>query len=283
MSLSKKHLTHKHYGLQSKALRNRKRRRTIFFSLFAFALPCLFLAGIVYVSNISHIQIDTIEVLGAQTIKSEVLQNIAREITAKPYAYVFSQNTVVTYPQHKIEQAIASSSLRIKSVEVEAKGLRGLSINIVERASQAVWCSENNQCSNIDDVGFLYEATSANSTSSMFVFYGYTEADHVPYIRNALEFIETLKHLDLIPVSMIITPEVDAEILLIDGLVLKVSLPDDPMQRIDVVRTLLSDATFSEKFNGKNLQYIDLRFGNKVYYKSRGAGQESLLNDMLTQ
>ncbi len=260
-------------GLESKKLRTKKRRRLISFVLIFIAIPVLIIAGLSYLSYLDFFQIKNIEVAGNQTIDAQTLTALAESSLSQPIWYIFSNSTVAKYPKEQIKANISSSSPRIKSTHVGTKGFKTLEIVIVERSVQAVWCSDTNECFYIDDAGLLYEATSTDSMESHFTFHGYTEDNHVPYLKNALDFVRGLEHLNFEPVSMRITPEADADVLLKSGLILKIALQDNVEGRIDVIRTLMTDQIFKQKIADKKLSYVDLRFGNKIYYKEKSGGK----------
>lgn len=65
----------------------------------------------------------------------------------------------------------------------------------------------------------------------------------------------------------------DFSIPLLEGFVLKASFGQDANTLVKNLELVLSSETLRDREN--ELEYVDLRFGNRVYYKLRGEGQQS--------
>ena len=82
-------------------------------------------------------------------------------------------------------------------------------------------------------------------------------------------FIEQLKASGITPTEIAFIEDPDVELYLKDETKILFS-KDIPLSRVlDNLLSVLNSDAFEEN-STLNLEYIDLRFGNKVYYKERG-------------
>jgi len=254
------------YSLQSKTLITHRRRKILVISLGVLSIPTLFFSVLSFVSYVDVFQFKEIKVNGAITLSDTYIRSTVEQLLVQPKAFVFSRNNIILYPKDAIASAVFAYNPRIKNVVVSG-GLHSLTITIQERTFEALWFDQDNQCSYVDKEGLIYEKATSTPSATMFKFTGYIEQNHVPYFTNAITFVRGLSQFSMHATSLNITPEADGEVLTTEGFTIKIALAQNPTDRLDVLKMLLTDQTLKEKIESKKLEYIDIRFGNKVYYK----------------
>src|SRR6185437_9408778 len=270
---------------QSKIKARRKKRRIALASMVGAALLVI-LALVVWLCNASFLRITT---LNASDIANETLQDIAGS-----YLYVFPKNNIFLYPKFKTEADLAQQMPTIAKVTVEAKDFHTLQVVVTERARKALWCggsaADAGPCFWLDQDGVAYAAASdlslsLEATSSYEKYYGaltgntpqnYLTPDQFHSLSALVDALEQ-KQLNNPITSIEVDGAGDVRVTFADNFVLIFSLSDagaDVYSRFLLV--LGSDA-----FAGHSLAdfaYLDLRFGDKVYYKLRTSGTPATSN-----
>jgi cell division septal protein FtsQ len=266
----------------------KSRRNKSLFKIFAW-LSCIFLllSLFIYLSRIQEFQIKNITVTGVKVLEEkDVVQNINTELSLK-YAYLFPKSNIFLYSKKNLTENLMSSFKRIQSVEYKITGESTLNVNIVEREALYTWCgktlpetgmSDSENCYFIDQSGYVFDEAPHFSPEVFFRFYG--ELDGGNYFAKGIfekliNFKKNLETISLKPVVFFIDKAPNAKFLL--------SVKNSNTKRAEVL--FRTDADFSKiaenldtaihadplkteiknKYN--SLMYIDLRFGNRVYYK----------------
>ena len=194
---------------------------------------------------------------------------------------MFSRSNVLLYPREHIERSLENFFPRIKSAQVSRESLLATAIMVAveERNPYAQWCAEN-ECYLMDEEGFIFDAVAASATSSIlatqYVFRGGLAsssqvigqrfaAGHLPGI---LVLLKLLGQGGFSPLGGSIENDQDFVVRFNEGFAMKFSFGQDAQTLTKNLQLVLG----SEPLKGKEsqLEYIDLRFDNRVYYKLRG-------------
>ncbi|MFZ2205358.1 MAG: hypothetical protein WAV23_02095 [Minisyncoccia bacterium] len=277
----------------------RKRKRVLRNKIILYILGFLIiLVGLNLLSRIPALSIKSVEVRGANILDPKNLKENIESVLNEKFI-VFSKRNVFFYSKSKIEK-ILSSIPRIKSFDINRENFNNLVIDIVERDSKYTWCGEslpvddlvevNNmmpketQCYFMDGSGYIFDEAPYFSGDVYFKFFGKTELNSESvagsyFIPNTFEkiliFKNNLEKMGFKLSSLLVKSDGDMELYLS----LNSALPNTPkiifksdadfdriaenLQAVITEEPLKSD--FQKKYS--SLLYIDLRFGNKVYYK----------------
>jgi len=267
----------------------RKHRRRVFlYKIFIF----LFLISIicyclVYISRDSNLNISEIKISGNKVIETSLIKEVVEKELAGNYLYFFPKTNFIIYPQNKIKTELENKFKRIKDIFVNDKNIQTLEISLTERTASYTWCgdtaentvSADQKCYFMDEDGFIFDEAPYFSGEVYFKFFG--PADIGTYFseknfKQIVYFKNTLVTMDLKPVSLrIIKDEGDVKILLSSknkmqaGPYITFKIDSDYQNIIENLETALDTEPLLSNFKNKysSLEYIDLRFGNKVYYK----------------
>ncbi|MFA5937215.1 MAG: hypothetical protein WC822_05070 [Candidatus Paceibacterota bacterium] len=266
-----------------------KRRILLFFLLF---LTILF--GLSFLSRWGKLNINNIEITGNKIIETKLIEETVREQIAGNYFYFFPKTNFIIYPQNKIELALKDKFKRIKDVFVNDKNINTLEISISERSALYTWCgiepiknNDNNQkCYFLDESGYIFDEAPYFSEDVYFRFYGSvgrptSEISSVGYyffeqdFNRLVSFKETLKKIELKPTALYVMNNGDVKILLSsqsttgENPEIIFKLNSDFEKIVENLQSVLTTEPLQSDFKNKysDLLYIDLRFGNKVYYK----------------
>lgn len=223
--------------------------------------------------------ITTIEVTGVRAMNSNTIHDFVDMQLASGTGSFLSSRAIFSYPRTAIEEAIRRQFPRVRSVRVFRPSLLATAVTIAieERVPYGRWCVSE-ICYLLDENGFIFaSSTTATSLLSPYTFSGGLDATSSPigktFANTSFGDIRSLlKHLTsagFLPRGAMYMNEKDFTIPLSNGYFLKASFGQDFAQLVKNLELVIS----SDALKGKHpeLEYIDLRFGNRVYYKLRSA------------
>lgn len=274
---------------------HRKRMRGTRVKFFLGVFLFLFiLAVLVFAGQAESLNIDTIEIIGNKTISAGVIEEKIREELAGKYLWLFPKTNSFIYPKSKVVDRVQKDFPLIKDVNATLKNSRTLSVSFSERTPAHIWCGgdlpavddswENRECYFMDDSGYIFDEAPYFSGDVYFRFFGKVASvgenpkgkNFFPEIwPDIISFRKTLMEMDLRPSSLFMKEDGDIEIYLSSGtlppaspkLLLKQSADFESVA--ENLQAALSTDPLKTDFEKKysSLLYLDLRFGNKVFFK----------------
>jgi len=261
-------------------LRAKRRRTRATQALTVLAVSGAIAYGVHYVSYLPRFTISTISVAGAQYIQEEsVRAAVVREFEDGSFHFV-ARNNIFLYPRATIERTLEDSFPRIDTARITRASFfsTAITVTIIEREPYAHWCAGSGECYLMDQTGYIFASASGDPTpSTRYVFLGNIDAAPSPIgktfragqLPGMLALLKQLQEDEYVPLGAQIVDEQDYIVPLEVGYYIKVthgSNPDILVRNLDLI--VSSDALRKQL---ADLEYIDLRFGNRVYYKLKGA------------
>ncbi|MSU55428.1 MAG: hypothetical protein EXS46_02705 [Candidatus Taylorbacteria bacterium] len=257
----------------------------------------LALFGIIYLifwlTDLSVIKINRTEVTGAKTIAFEEVASTTVKLLEGRYFFMVPRANVLFYPKKKIVESITSSYPQIESISIKLKDLNTVQVTIKERSADALWCtkiqvqSEHDgksleNCYKFDSTGLIYLTHSfATSTPSGFIkFFGkLPEGNPVGMIyssperiKKLLDFSKKIFTKGLVVTSFEEKEDGELEVMLFGGTQrLLISGESDFSVALANFQTIIEDPSFGGIDGFSKIDYVDLRYGNKVIYKIKSA------------
>lgn len=275
--------------IKTPSIRRKKRRIFILKCIVVAILFVGFGASIVYMSKLPAFQIKDVVVHGNTVISSEALTAAATESIQGNALMFFPRRNVFIYPRETIRKKVLDEYARIKSVNVELDGFHTVSLNIVERKPHGLWCvligtgrngTHTDECYFIDDTGFVFDEAPDFTEGVYIKYYGLIDkenpigASYIPTLKfgDLSAFITRLKNLGVEPHYVESRKEGEYDVAFDGGGVITFS----SSRSLDTIYTNF-EAALGEirRVAGREgisaVDYIDLRYGNKVYYKLKEA------------
>jgi cell division septal protein FtsQ len=265
-----------------------RRRRARFAWLFALlVLLALLVYGVHWASYLPRLNIAAVEVSGASAVSAGLIEQYADSHLHDGSYHFFSHSNIFVYPKAALARDIVADFPGIRAAEVSRDGIvsNTLSIRVEERAPFAQWC-EGPSCYIFDDSGFLYAPYDASSTAALpngYVFFGALASStapvgqtfipgHMPGVVALLNILQ--QQTGLSPRTITIEGEQDLRIEFSEGFELKASFGADASTLARNLKLVFG----SDALQGRegDIEYIDLRFGDRVFYKLKGEEQESV-------
>lgn len=273
----------------------KRRKRRIKSSVLTSALFVIILTCSIFFMRLDFFKIQNIEIRGNVSIKSEEVTNSVLKIISGKYLYVIPKENILIYPSSEIKKELEKEFPRIDTLKISTTK-NDILISLTERKPQALWCGVSfeetvDQCSFVDINGFVFSKAPQFDGSSYLKFYGNSldnEGTSTEEIKTSWQLVTDTEYtsiLNFINKSKEIGIEIDAvEIsdaktyrfqIKNNGLLL-VNRKNDLSQTLENVKAaLLNNLLWNVNKSKKTkklaqLEYIDMRFGSKVFYKFVG-------------
>ncbi len=263
-------------------LKLKKHRRWVVLSkifLYLFLLLIIFFS-LAYISRTPSLNISSVEITGNKIVDTEAIKIAVKKEIAGNYLWFFPKTNLFLYPEKNIENNLHGEFKRLKDINFLLENNKILKISVTERIALYIWCedtptTETEKCYFLDDTGYIFDEAPYFSEGVYFKFYGsdFLETN----LKKLISFKKTLETMGLKPVALYKEENGDVKIFLST----KNSSSTEPeiIFKIDSDLSIMAEnlqmalnteplrSNFENKYS--SLLYIDLRFGNKVYYKFR--------------
>lgn len=283
-------------------LRRKRKQRIRKYVIFFFSIVIL-IAFVSYISHRPEIRVTKVQLKGGVLVTEEDILKKSTEYMSGSYFWLFPKNTSIWYPKDKLKEYLKQNFKRIDNIEVGLDGFRTLVVTIEERKPFAIWCDSTpnktkNEISkistttdNVDEVSVISEQTcyfiDQNSTifseapyfsgDAYFKYYGEigtTSPVGSFYISSSTEFeeitdfISTIKNFSLHPRYLFSKGGGDYTLVISGGGEIYFDMKKPLKETAKNLESLLRTPSLSTSTNSDlPIQYIDLRYGNKLFYK----------------
>ncbi len=272
-----------------KERRKQARRRAVFISIGAVVLLC---ALLVWVLRQEWFLIRSITTEGTRTLSGEIISAYTDTMLEGNMMYIFPRRNTLLLSKERLTQSLLLEYSRIERVTFDREGRNGLRIQIEEHTPHALWCGESRPllvsddsetCYFLNEKGYIFSSAPTFSGSAYFKYYGKLAVEEplrahffsADELFIAEELLYSLTQLELTPQYLTRTSEGDYRITLVTGEYV-LFVPDNTLvSQVDNLGALLTSEVFrkDKRESVTPLEYIDVRFGNKLYYRFRGESE----------
>lgn len=254
-------------------LRTRRRNKRIVTSIACILASAGIVGALGAASHLQQLAIADVSVSGAQQLSSESLSSAVKDGLEKTGFRLFSRKNMFLYPKSTIESELSADFPRIKEVNVARESFlaTALLVTVEERAPYAMWCN-GTTCYALDSRGFIF-AEKTDEPEKKYVFRGGLVSGEDTIGQTFLEgrlpgviaLLDALAAAGYVPASLTVESEKDFTVTLETGQELLASFDSSAEELVRNLTTTLESESLQGKF--ELLKYIDLRFGNRVYYQ----------------
>ena len=273
---------------KSKLKRDRIRKRQ--FALIGIvAMLVLVLVGLSFLSFSKKMAVREVTVSGQQNIHPLAIIARSHQYTAEAYMGLFSRQNIMLYPSKDLEQLLTFEFPRIETIDVKRHLFkRNVSIVLSERTPYALWCRQSEkkkseeeaedvvfweECFLADRTGFLFGK--ASGTETLIRLHGGVKHPDGSMLRKNVipedfgKIVSLLTGLQEIPlrITHIRFDDDEVEVFMAPGWKLLLTLSKDISTVPINLSTVLDENELSTQLEA--LEYIDLRFDDRVYYRLR--------------
>lgn len=265
-------------SLAARQLRARMIISVLILVIFAIGIFCLswFLSR-------PFVVINEITISGNSLVATDALLATTKNILADYYFGLFTKGNIFIYPEKTIRQTLAAAFPAIKNISGNLENWQTLHLSVEERIPFALWCQsiDFTECFYLDNNGLIFSPAPIFSDNIFIKFTGgEIDASSSPMVgKNFLPidefhrvtfFLDFLAPLGLTPI--IFEASIDEyQISLKGGGRLIINSSDDLSIILKNLGTVLRSDNLKKAITNDTLDYIDLRYGNKVFYKLKSS------------
>jgi len=260
-------------------LKARRMRRRMIVAGLACVLLVAIVGGLAALSWVPAMRVKDISVSGVRAADAEMLQQAIRQELRGGYGYIFARSNIFIYPQERIEKRLEAFST-IKKALVQADTFTAIAVEVTERQPTALWCEngEAPQCYFLDETGLAYAPAAHYSGDAYQKYYGPlivrqgSESARGQFLypeqfRTLPPLVESLQHITGLSVrAVVVDEEGEASVVFANEFVIQFALEDELGGIVERLSLVLGAEPFSKR-SLDEFKYLDLRFGDKVYYK----------------
>jgi len=256
------------------------------FAFLGLALALTFLYVFVF---FDFFQVKHIVISGNNKVQSLPIKNLV-ETRARCYLKIGEKNicsskSIFLLSSPKIENYILAFSPEIKKARIKKKLPDSLIIEIEERSEFAEVCFSNGPCFEVDETGTAFKESilMRQEDDAANVFQArqaslVLELDQDNKARLGDKIINSdylfkaerirsqfSNNLELSPIKFALSEKTRLAVKIEEGVKIHFNLEGNIDDQLENLKILLEEKI--EREDLKNLEYIDLRFGNRIYYK----------------
>jgi hypothetical protein len=265
----------------------------------SFLLLLLLLIGLIFLSRWKKLNINDIQVSGNSVTNTTDIDAIISQNLTGYYFWVFPKTNFLLYPKKEIVKKLANTFKRLKDISLSVRNLQTLNVSLTERNRLYTYCgttsnlsaelanqipAQTETCYFLDENGYIFDQTPYFSGGVYTKFYGTVSINNSdpsgsyffsPNFNKLITLKDELEEIELKPVAFYVEDDGDIEVFLTPpqgsqlGPEIILNKDSDFDEVVENLESVLTTEPLQSEFASKyaSLLYIDLRFGNKVYYK----------------
>lgn len=264
-----------------------KRRLLGFFVLFVIV------GGFFSLLNLRFLCLTSFSLLG-QTGQdlTAIKQTIRGELSGR-HLFLVPRNSVFFFSKNNLATLLKQKFPGLQSVEIDSPDLNSLIISLSDRDSKVLWCNVSDKskiCFYLNDEGFVYQVAPNFSDSIIMEFDSETVVKKInTKVTDPKDLAQAKLFLNFLKTVLVDWPHSRPAYKLsrvkvlplqdFEAIVVSATNPDDSWslffntrasadKLITNFHSLVKDPTLTKDWaTSKMLDYLDLRFDNKVFYK----------------
>lgn len=251
-------------------------------------IAALFIGSLVVAWN-DRLLISAVKISGNKTVSDlEIRQLVNQELNGKIF-WFYPKRNVLLYPHDKIVRRLESSFPRLSSIKLSQEDLRSLSLSVKERQGKFLWCLSDNSCYFTDESGFVFSPAPKFSSPLYFEFR--SKNNQNPLGQYPLPQADLGKLIELkeqLSAILSDSPLASQRVYSVEpgelrdwyfkarsdldssfGWEIRLDLDQDLPLALETFNSVLADSKFVADLENHDLdlEYLDLRFAPKVFYR----------------
>lgn len=240
---------------------------------FLTVVACALLAvSFVYLSRAEFLKIKTVEVAGAGEDLKAVVESETQSFKEGTVLGFIPRSNLFAFDGGRLAASLIAKYPRIKNVKVSKNSDLSVKVMLEERSPEFIWCSEMGQCYHMDSDGMIYEPSDLDNEGKI-IFTGGISGD--PILKNLStqggmerfkKLIQRLSDLGLRTSAIDLHSADKIEVYTDQTKIILNRIDEDFSEAVENAVLILKNV--KSKNADAQIDYIDARFGSKVFYKT---------------
>lgn len=256
----------------SSRIKRRSKTRHYFNIFIKIGLPTVVFIGFIFLTRADFLQVKSFEVVGTKTIQPEEIKNVANGFISGSRFFLMPKSNIFLVDKDKLIANLLSSFNRLEQVEMNKRFFaKTVELKVIERQADLLWCSQDESCFLMSKDGLVFAEAQKKEVSDLIIFRGniidnplFKNFASKEQMFNYLKAIEILRGAKL-EVSEINVESKDKAIFKTDIGSIFLNPEEDLALSTPNAVILINDV--KSKNSSAQFDYIDARFGNKVFYR----------------
>lgn len=269
--------------------RRLKNRRRFLGSL----LICILVGGFLTLLNLNFFRLTSFKLSGETSQDLVIIKQLIKQELDGYFLLIIPNNSIFFFSEQRLIDLLKKRFPALETVEIDSPDLNTLVIKLTDRESKTLWCSlsaEGKLCFYLNDNGEVYQTAPNFSSSIILEFNDRQPIKKIPLsVINPKDLERAKIFLNFIKISLVDWPTASSSYRLVrvnvlpmadfEAIINSETNPDDTWRLLFNTRatadqliinfnSLIKDQTLTKEWlNSPSLDYLDLRFGNKVFYR----------------
>lgn len=271
--------------LREEYLKKKRNKKLLKYGIVLF-LFIIILGIFAYITHRPELNISKVELTGGVLVTQPEVETRTEEYLQGAYLWVFPVRFALWYPEGQLEKYLKESFKRIDTISIGLKNFHTLSIEITERKPYAIWCGQSPEvsagdssprCYFMDSNSAIFAEAPNFSGDAYFKYYGLVDSENPIgqyYMSSSTQFlgiaslVSSASKLSLRPQYLIAKGDGEFSLVISGGGQIYFDTTKPIENTISNLEALLRTSVLSTSTSHDlPVDYIDLRFGNKLFYK----------------
>ncbi len=254
--------------LERKARRKRSRK------IAALSLGALMVAGLaVYGLSRPELRLRSVEVVGADRVSAEVVNARVQDALSRTILGFIPSSHVLFYPKTELTASLLKEFPALSNVAFSLQGFSSLRVFLHEREPRALWCA-GTECLLLDEMGLAFAPAEESAERLYYQLSGEgtavlpgTEVISRERLSELLLFLRKLENAGFTVERVLLKEQGELDVALRGGTRLLLREGQYERSLVNLKTLLAADGLSLTKDGSLSASYIDLRYGNKIYFK----------------
>ncbi len=245
------------------ALKSSTKKKNIFIRILSVFLLISFLVFLYWFVYGSLWKINKIEIINAKHTNIESIKTDIYNISQQKKFLIIPNNHILFLSKKNINKFILETYPSVEFVDINKTKDKDIIISIKDRMATGVWC--DNLCYFFDDEGILFKK-SFDYTGAVFTKWELSSSTPLNFYDKAL-CVETC--IDKTFVNFLTQNKIVKVVMLNDDIKMFTEYGFYIKALNNASTTMRNISLFKNKYEGdiKDLEYLDVRFEDKIFYK----------------
>lgn len=259
------------YKKASTRIGRRRKMRDILLILFRVSVPILIMSAVVYFARADFLKVKNFTVNGGIFISNKSIEEVLWDYTSGEKYLFIPKSNILLLSKKNLKNYITDYFPRIENINISKKINGSVVVDITEKDAEYVWCHSEKNCFLMQSDGVVYDHARENEIIERVKFYGKIEGNPIGAIYDTeakmLEYSNMIKLLLNYSIKVKHIQYVNNQKVLVGTEFGDIFIDPQFQMTNQMTNALILYSDTINKNENASFDYIDARFGKKIFYK----------------